>query len=200
MSFFKWKDLRHLLNGFRIRGIKGASGTQDSFLKLFRVDHDKVKRLDDLICRKLGYPHSFPVTGQTYPRLTDTRIMGLLKNISQGAHKFATDFRLMQHLKMMDEPFEQKQVGSSAMAYKKNPMRCERLCSLARFVISQVQAADHTAATQWFERSLDYSAGRRLYLPQAFLGADSVPTVLTGSGRSVPDPEEDALYLPSHGE
>ncbi len=167
-------DLRYTLEGYRIRGIKGATGTQDSFLKLFDGDQEKVKRLNDLVCRKLGFPASFPVCGQTYPRLFDTRIMDLLKNISQSAHKFAVDFRLMQHLKMVEEPFEKKQVGSSAMAYKRNPMRCERLCSLARYVMSQAQAADHTAASQWFERSLDDSAGRRLYLPQGFLGVDAV--------------------------
>ncbi len=167
-------DLQYILSEYPIRGIKGATGTQDSFLKLFDGDHEKVKSLEDFICRKLGFSMSFPVCGQTYPRLADSRIMDLLKNISLSAHKFATDFRLMQHLKMVDEPFEEKQVGSSAMAYKKNPMRCERLCSLARYVMSQVQAADHTAATQWFERSLDDSAGRRLYIPQAFLGVDAV--------------------------
>jgi adenylosuccinate lyase len=169
-----WEDLEHLLAGYRLRGAKGATGTQDSFLKLFGGDHGKVKDLDRKVCEKLGFSRLFPVSGQTYPRLWDTRILDLLKNIAQSAHKFAVDFRLMQHLRMVDEPFEEKQVGSSAMAYKRNPMRCERLCSLARYVISQVQAADHTAANQWFERTLDDSAGRRLYLPQAFLAVDAV--------------------------
>ena len=126
------------------------------------------------MCGKLGFPKAFPVSGQTYPRLWDSRILDLLQNIAQSAHKFAVDFRLMQHLKMVDEPFEEKQVGSSAMAYKRNPMRCERLCSLARYAISQVQAADHTAANQWFERTLDDSAGRRLYMPQTFLAVDAI--------------------------
>ncbi len=169
-----WEDLEYLMAGYRIRGAKGATGTQDSFLKLFGADHAKVKALDDRVCEKLGFNRRFPVSGQTYPRLWDSRIMDILKNIAQSAHKFAVDFRLMQHLKMVDEPFEQKQVGSSAMAYKRNPMRCERLCSLARYVIAQVQAADHTAANQWFERTLDDSAGRRLYLPQAFLAVDAI--------------------------
>ena len=169
-----WEDLEYLLSGYRIRGAKGATGTQDSFLKLFGGDHGKVKELDRIVCRKLGYDRPFAVSGQTYPRLWDSRILDLLKNLSQSAHKFAVDFRLMQHLKMVDEPFEEKQVGSSAMAYKRNPMRCERLCSLARYVIAQVQAADHTAANQWFERTLDDSAGRRLYLPQSFLAVDAV--------------------------
>jgi len=167
-------DLEHLLAGFRLRGVKGATGTQDSFLKLFGGDHGKVKALERLVCRKLGHPASFAVTGQTYPRLWDARVLDLLKNLAVAAHKFAVDFRLMQHLKMVDEPFEEKQVGSSAMAYKRNPMRCERLCSLARYVAAQAQAASETAAQQWFERTLDDSAGRRLYLPQAFLGADAV--------------------------
>jgi adenylosuccinate lyase len=167
-------DLEHLLAGFGLRGVKGATGTQDSFLKLFGGDHGKVKALDRLVCRKLGHPASFAVTGQTYPRLWDARVLDLLKLLAAAAHKFAVDFRLMQHLKMVDEPFEEKQVGSSAMAYKRNPMRCERLCSLARYVAAQAQAADQTAAQQWFERTLDDSAGRRLYIPQAFLAAEAV--------------------------
>ena len=171
------EDLDYLLDNYCIRGIKGATGTQDSFLKLFSGDHQKVKALNDLVCEKLGFSRSFPVTGQTYPRLWDARIMDILKNISLSAHKFGVDFRLMQHLKMIDEPFGSKQVGSSAMAYKKNPMRCERICSLARYVMSQGEAADHTAANQWLERSLDDSAGRRLYLPQAFLGVDALLTI-----------------------
>ncbi|UCF98686.1 MAG: adenylosuccinate lyase [Spirochaetaceae bacterium] len=174
-----WEDLEYLLSGYRIRGAKGATGTQDSFLKLFGGDHEKVKALDQKVCEKLGFSRRFPVSGQTYPRLWDTRILDLLKNISQSAHKFAVDFRLMQHLRMVDEPFEEKQVGSSAMAYKRNPMRCERLCSLARYVMSQVPAADHTAANQWFERTLDDSAGRRMYLPQAFLAVDAILLIYT---------------------
>jgi adenylosuccinate lyase len=169
-----WEDLEYLLAGYRIRGAKGATGTQDSYLKLFGGDHEKVKELDRKVCEKLGFHRRFPVSGQTYPRLWDSRILDLLKNIAQSAHKFAVDFRLMQHLKMVDEPFEEKQVGSSAMAYKRNPMRCERLCSLARYAIGQVQAADHTAANQWFERTLDDSAGRRLYMPQSFLAVDAI--------------------------
>ena len=174
-----WEDLQVLLGRFRLRGAKGATGTQDSFLKLFGGDHEKVRKLDQLVCRKLGFEASFPATGQTYTRLWDSKILDCLKNIALSAHKFAVDFRLMQHLKMVDEPFERRQVGSSAMAYKRNPMRCERLCSLARIVMSQGQAADHTAATQWFERTLDDSAGRRLYLPQAFLGVEALLTIYT---------------------
>jgi len=168
------RDLERLLTGYRIRGIKGATGTQDSFLTLLEGDHAKVTLLDKLVCRKLGYETAFPVCGQTYPRLQDARVLDLLKNIAVSCHKAATDFRLMQHLKMVDEPFKEQQVGSSAMAYKKNPMRCERLCSLARYVMSLSPAADQTASLQWFERTLDDSAGRRLYLPEAFLAADAL--------------------------
>lgn len=170
-------DLLHLLADWRLRGAKGTTGTQDSFLKLFSGDHGKVKELDERVCRKLGFEKSFPVTGQTYPRLADSRILDALKNIAQSAHKFGVDFRLMQHLKMVDEPFETKQVGSSAMAYKRNPMRCERLCSLARVVLALAPAADHTAANQWLERTLDDSAGRRIYLPECFLAVDAVLTL-----------------------
>jgi len=168
------EDLKHLLAGYRLRGVQGTTGTQDSFLKLFDGDHARVKRLNELVCRKLGFAGSFPICGQTYTRLFDSRLMDLLKNIAQSASKFAVDFRLMQHLKMLEEPFEEEQVGSSAMAYKKNPMRCERLCSLARIVMSFASAADQTAANQWFERTLDDSAGRRIYMPQAFLGVEAV--------------------------
>ncbi len=168
------EDLLHLLGSFRLLGVKGATGTQDSFLKLFGGDSGRVRELDERVCRRLGFPRSYPVTGQTYPRLADSRVLDVLKNIAQSAHKFGTDFRLMQHLKMVDEPFERKQVGSSAMAYKRNPMRSERLCSLARVVIGLAPMADATAATQWFERTLDDSAGRRIYLPQAFLAAEAV--------------------------
>jgi adenylosuccinate lyase len=169
-----FRDLERLLADFRLLGAKGATGTQDSFLKLFEGDVEKVRELDRRVCRKLGFEGSLPVSGQTYTRLIDSRILDLLKNVALCAHKFAVDFRLLQHLKMVDEPFESGQVGSSAMAYKRNPMRCERLCSLARFVMSQAQAADQTAASQWLERTLDDSAGRRLYLPQAFLALDAI--------------------------
>ena len=168
-----FRDLERILADFRLLGAKGATGTQDSFLKLFAGDAEKVRELDRRVCRKLGFEGSLPVSGQTYTRLIDSRILDVLKNVALSAHKFAVDFRLLQHLKMVDEPIESKQVGSSAMAYKRNPMRCERLCSLARFVMSQAQAADQTAASQWLERTLDDSAGRRLYLPQAFLALDA---------------------------
>jgi len=174
-----FRDLERLLADFRLLGAKGATGSQDSFLKLFGGDAGKVRELDRRVCRKLGFEGSLPISGQTYTRLIDSRILDVLKNIALAAHKFAVDFRLLQHLKMVDEPFESRQVGSSAMAYKRNPMRCERLCSLARFVISQAQATDQTAAPQWLERTLDDSAGRRLYLPQVCLAVDAVLILYT---------------------
>jgi adenylosuccinate lyase len=175
-----FRDMERLLAEYRLLGAKGATGTQDSFLKLFGGDPEKVRELDGRVCRKLGFAASLPISGQTYTRLLDSRIMDVLKNICAAAHKMAVDFRLLQHLRLVDEPYEEKQVGSSAMAYKRNPMRCERICSLARFVLSQAAAADQTAATQWLERSLDDSAGRRLYLPQAFLGTEAV-LILAGN-------------------
>jgi adenylosuccinate lyase len=175
-----FRDLERLLGEYRLLGAKGATGTQDSFLKLFGGDREKVRELDRRVCLKLGFAASLPISGQTYTRLLDSRVMDVLKNVCAAAHKLAVDFRLLQHLRLVDEPYEEKQVGSSAMAYKRNPMRCERICSLARFVMGQTAAADQTAATQWLERTLDDSAGRRLYLPQAFLGTEAV-LILAGN-------------------
>jgi len=167
-------EIEHRLETLRALGSKGTTGTQASFLELFGGDHDKVRRLDKLICEKIGFPEAFPVTGQTYPRKIDSQVLAVLSGIAQSAHKMATDLRLLQHRKEVEEPFEKEQVGSSAMAYKRNPMRSERLCSLARFVISLESSPAMTAATQWLERTLDDSANRRLVLPQAFLAADAV--------------------------
>lgn len=173
------KRLDDILDGFKLKGVKGATGTQDSYLKLFDGDEDKVIKLNNLFCKKLGFDNSYDIVGQTYTRVYDCQIMGILKDISISAHKFATDFRLMQHLKMVDEPFEKNQIGSSAMAYKKNPMRSERICSLSRYVMAQSVAADNTAAVQWFERTLDDSAGRRLYISQSFMALDSILSIYT---------------------
>jgi adenylosuccinate lyase len=156
------------------RGAKGTTGTQASFLALFHGDHDKVRQLDLLVAKKMGFDRVFPVTGQTYSRKTDTQILDALGGLAQSAHKWGNDLRLLAHRQEVDEPFEADQVGSSAMAYKRNPMRAERLCSLARFLIGLPAMAANTAATQWFERTLDDSAARRLYIPQAFLCADAV--------------------------
>jgi adenylosuccinate lyase len=156
------------------RGAKGTTGTQASFLSLFAGDHEKVKALDKLVAQKMGFNRVFPVTGQTYSRKIDTQILDALNGLAQSAHKWGTDLRLLAHRQEIDEPFEAEQIGSSAMAYKRNPMRAERMCSLSRFISGLPAIAADTAATQWFERTLDDSACRRLYIPQAFLAADAV--------------------------
>ena len=162
------------MGSLKALGSKGTTGTQASFLELFGGDHAKVRRLEELICRKIGFEAAYPVTGQTYPRKIDSQVLGALSGIAQSAHKMATDLRLLAHRKEVEEPLEEEQIGSSAMAYKRNPMRSERVCSLARFVVSLETAAAVTAATQWLERTLDDSAARRLVLPQAFLAIDAV--------------------------
>ncbi len=156
------------------RGVKGTTGTQASFLALFDGNHDKVRKLDQLVAEKLGFKRSFPVTGQTYPRKVDTHVLRVLASLGESVHKWATDMRLLQNLKEVEEPFEKTQVGSSAMAYKRNPMRCERACALARFLMAAPIHSEFTSAVQWFERTLDDSALRRLSLPEAFLAADGI--------------------------
>ena len=155
-------------------GCKGTTGTQASFLELFHGDFEKVKRLDALISEKMGFAAAVPVSGQTYSRKTDSRVLNCLSQIGQSAHKFANDIRLLAHKKEIEEPFEKNQIGSSAMAYKRNPMRSERMTALSRFLISNAQNAAMTAAEQWFERTLDDSANRRLSLAEGFLCADAV--------------------------
>jgi adenylosuccinate lyase len=167
-------EIEHRLDQLKALGSKGTTGTQASFLELFGGDHAKVRRLEQLICEKIGLAESYPVTGQTYPRKIDSQVLAVLSGIAQSAHKMATDLRLLQHRKEVEEPFEKEQIGSSAMAYKRNPMRSERMCSLARFVISLESSPAMTAATQWLERTLDDSANRRLVIPQAFLAIDAV--------------------------
>ncbi len=167
-------ELEHRLETLRFRGVKGTTGTQASFLALFHGDHSKVRQLDELVTRKMGFTNTFAVTGQTYTRKTDSQVLDVLSGIGQSAHKYGTDLRLLAHRQEVDEPFEAEQVGSSAMAYKRNPMRAERMCGLARFVMSLPANAAQTAATQWLERTLDDSVNRRLTLPQAFLATDGV--------------------------
>jgi adenylosuccinate lyase len=167
-------EVEHRLAALRFQGSKGTTGTQASFLALFHGDHAKVRQLEKLICQKMGFAESYQVTGQTYPRKVDAQVLAALSGIAQSAHKMATDLRLLAHRKEVEEPFEKEQIGSSAMAYKRNPMRSERICSLARFVMGLESTAAATAAVQWFERTLDDSAARRLVLPQAFLGIDAV--------------------------
>jgi adenylosuccinate lyase len=167
-------EVEHRLETLRFRGIKGTTGTQASFLTLFRGRHDRVRELDQLVARKMGFEAVYPVTGQTYSRKVDSQILDALGGVAQSAHKYGTDLRLLAHRQEVEEPFEASQVGSSAMAYKRNPMRAERMCGLARFVSSLSVSAAQTAATQWLERTLDDSVNRRLTLPQAFLAADGI--------------------------
>ena len=169
-----FSDLEYLLAGLRFRGAKGTTGTQASFLKLFDGDGEKVVELDRLVAQKMGFSNSYMVTGQTYTRKIDSQVGDLLSRIAQSAHKFGNDLRLLQNMKEIEEPFETSQVGSSAMAYKRNPMRAERVCALARYVITVSQSPAFTAATQWFERTLDDSANKRLGLPQMFLALDGI--------------------------
>ena len=167
-------ELEHRLSTLKFRGVKGTTGTQASFLSLFDGDHDKVKQLDRLVAEKMGFDDRYPVTGQTYSRKIDTQVLATLSGVAQSAHKAGSDIRILQHRKELEEPFGKNQIGSSAMAYKRNPMRSERMCSLARFAMSLTANAEQTAAVQWMERTLDDSANRRLSLPQAFLAIDAV--------------------------
>ncbi|SJZ34290.1 adenylosuccinate lyase [Garciella nitratireducens] len=162
------------LSKVRLRGVKGTTGTQASFLKLFDGDHEKVKKLDQLVSKKMGFDNSYKVTGQTYTRKWDSIILALLSGIAQSLHKFSNDIRLLQHLKEVEEPFEKKQIGSSAMAYKKNPMRSERIGALSRYIIVNSLNPSLTASEQWFERTLDDSANKRVSIPEAFLATDSI--------------------------
>lgn len=169
-----YESLKALKNNFKLRGVKGTTGTQASFMELFDNDEEKVKELEKLVIKKLGYNKVFPITGQTYPRKFDYDVLSLLSKIAQSGYRFANDIRLLQSMKEIEEPFEKNQIGSSAMAYKRNPMRSERLCSLARFVISAPTNTAFTAATQWFERTLDDSANKRIVIAQSFLAVDGI--------------------------
>lgn len=168
------EELLHRRDHLRFLGVKGTTGTQASFLALFNGDHDKVKKLDQTVAAKMGFESIFPISGQTYTRKQDTQVMHTLAELAASCHKFATDLRLLAGLKEIEEPFEEKQIGSSAMPYKRNPMLSERICSLGRFLISLTQNSDYTHATQWLERSLDDSANRRLSISEAFLSADAL--------------------------
>lgn len=168
------EDLDYQISKAKLLGSKGTTGTQASFLELFDNDIEKVKKVDSMITEKMGYNDYFKVSGQTYPRKLDYQILSLLSSIAQSAFKFSCDIRLLQHLKEIEEPFEKNQIGSSAMAYKRNPMRCERIGSLARYVIADALNPAITSSTQWFERTLDDSANKRLSIPEAFLCIDSI--------------------------
>ncbi len=168
------EDVQYIINNMKLLGCKGTTGTQASFLELFEGDHEKCKQIDRLIAEKMGYKECFAVSGQTYSRKLDSRVLNVLAGIAQSASKFSNDIRLLQHLKEIEEPFEKNQIGSSAMAYKRNPMRSERMASLSRYVMIDVLNPYITAATQWFERTLDDSANKRLSVPEAFLAVDAI--------------------------
>ncbi|MCJ7855810.1 adenylosuccinate lyase [Lachnospiraceae bacterium NSJ-143] len=168
------EDVDYQLSKAKLLGSKGTTGTQASFLELFDGDHEKVRKIDGMIAEKMGFKDCFAVSGQTYPRKLDYQILSLLSQIAQSAYKFSNDIRLLQHLKEVEEPFEKSQIGSSAMAYKRNPMRSERMGSLARYVISSAINPAVTASTQWFERTLDDSANKRISVPEAFLATDAI--------------------------
>ncbi len=168
------EELDAVLGAMRFLGCRGTTGTEASFLELFEGNTAKIDEMNRIIANAFGFARCYPVSGQTYPRKLDSRILSALSSVAQSAHKFANDMRLLQHDQQVEEPFEKDQIGSSAMAYKRNPMRCERICSLARYVMADAQNAAMTASTQWFERTLDDSANRRIALPEAFLAVDAV--------------------------
>ena len=168
------EDLDYVLSTMKLLGCKGTTGTQASFLELFNGDQDKIRQIDGKIAEKMGFDECVPVSGQTYSRKVDTRVLNVLAGIAASAHKFSNDIRLLQHLKEVEEPFEKSQIGSSAMAYKRNPMRSERMASLADFVISDALNPAIVSSTQWFERTLDDSANKRMSVPEGFLAVDGI--------------------------
>ncbi|BFL45945.1 adenylosuccinate lyase [Lactonifactor longoviformis] len=168
------EDVDYVLSNMKLLGSKGTTGTQASFLELFDGDQEKIEKIDPMIAEKMGFKECYPVSGQTYSRKIDTRVLNVLAGIAASAHKFSNDIRLLQHLKEVEEPFEKSQIGSSAMAYKRNPMRSERIASLSRFVMVDAMNPAITSATQWFERTLDDSANKRLSVPEGFLAIDGI--------------------------
>ena len=168
------EDLDYVISTMKLLGSKGTTGTQASFLELFNGDHETIHKIDGKIAEKMGFDACYPVSGQTYSRKVDSRVLNVLSGIAQSAHKFSNDIRLLQHLKEIEEPFEKHQIGSSAMAYKRNPMRSERIASLANYVMSDTMNPALVASTQWFERTLDDSANKRLSVPEGFLAIDGI--------------------------
>ena len=169
-----YEDLNYTIDNIKLLGCKGTTGTQASFVELFAGDEEKIKALDKMIAAEMGFDKVYPVSGQTYSRKIDSKVLSVLAGIAQSAHKFSNDIRLLQHLKEIEEPFEKNQIGSSAMAYKRNPMRSERIASLANYVISDLMNPMLVASTQWFERTLDDSANKRLSIPEGFLSIDGI--------------------------
>lgn len=168
------EDVDYVISTLKLLGSKGTTGTQASFLELFNGDHETIRKIDGMIAEKMGFDSCVPVSGQTYSRKVDSRVLNVLGGIAQSAHKFSNDIRLLQHLKEVEEPFEKHQIGSSAMAYKRNPMRSERIASLANYVMSDTMNPAFVASTQWFERTLDDSANKRLSVPEGFLAIDGI--------------------------
>lgn len=168
------EDLDYVLDSLKLLGSKGTTGTQASFLELFDGNQEKIDKIDPMIAKKMGFKACYPVSGQTYSRKVDQRVLNVLSGIGVSAHKFANDIRLLQHLKEVEEPFEKSQIGSSAMAYKRNPMRSERICALSRYVMVDAMNPAVTSSTQWFERTLDDSANKRLSIPEGFLAVDGI--------------------------
>lgn len=190
------EDLDYVLASIRFLGSKGTTGTQASFMSLLDGDEGKVRKLDHMVAEKMGFSAVYPVSGQTYSRKVDARVLAVLSGIAQSAHKFSNDLRLLQHLKEIEEPFEKGQIGSSAMAYKRNPMRSERIAALSRHVIANALNPAMTAAEQWFERTLDDSANKRLAVPEAFLATDAILTLyLNVSGGLVVYPKVIARHI-----
>ena len=168
------EDLEYVMGTLKLLGPKGTTGTQASFLELFEGDQETIDKIDPMIAEKMGFKNCYPVSGQTYSRKVDTRVLNILAGIAASAHKMSNDIRLLQHLKEVEEPFEKSQIGSSAMAYKRNPMRSERIASLSRYVMVDALNPAITSATQWFERTLDDSANKRLSIPEGFLAIDGI--------------------------
>jgi adenylosuccinate lyase len=168
------EDLDYVIDSLKLLGSKGTTGTQASFLELFEGNHEIIDKIDPMIAKKMGFEECYPVSGQTYSRKVDTRVLNVLAGIAASAHKFSNDIRLLQHLKEIEEPFEKNQIGSSAMAYKRNPMRSERIASLSRYVMVDALNPAMTSSTQWFERTLDDSANKRLSVPEGFLAIDGI--------------------------
>jgi adenylosuccinate lyase len=179
------EEIEYRIATLKFRGVKGTTGTQASFLSLFDGDHAKVEALDRMVTERFGFKDSFAVTGQTYPRKVDAAVVSSLAGIAASVHKFCNDIRLLAGMKQMEEPFEAEQVGSSAMAYKRNPMRCERATGLARFVISISNSPLQTAAEQWFERTLDDSSNKRLAIPEPFLAIDGCLLIVCDVARGL---------------
>ena len=172
------EDLDHVIGSMKLLGSKGTTGTQASFLELFDGDHEKCREADRRIAAKMGFSQCYPVSGQTYSRKIDSRVLSVLAGIAQSAHKFSNDIRLLQHLKEVEEPFEKNQIGSSAMPYKRNPMRCERICALSRYLMVDVLNPSFTTGTQWFERTLDDSANKRVAMAEGFLATDAILNIM----------------------